>query len=120
MKCKCCGHEIEEWTKIPELNIEVSNIKEWKESYNELLKNIPKGCRLMKVWEIFKINELEIFDKIFNEKSVRYYCEQLPVDKKEKWSRWVYLNSNSNLNSYDDSLADSDDDGRVVFVRDLK
>jgi len=120
MKCKCCGHEIEEWTKIPELNIEVSQIKEWKESYNELLKNIPKGCRLMKVWEIFKINELEIFDKIFNEKSVRYYCEQLPVDKKEKWGRWVYLGGSSYLGSIDVDLAYSVGDGRVVFVRDLK
>ena len=74
----------------------------------------------MKVWEIFKINELGVFDKIFNEKSVRYYCEQLPVDKKEKWGRWVCLFGNSNSNSNGGDLAGSYGGGRVVFVRDLK
>ena len=119
-KCKECGHEIKvNLIKIPELKIELKYEK-WSESYEDLLHNIPKGFRLMKCSEFFKIAELDLLDKITKEKSIDIYLEQLPIDVKNKYSRVLYRNGDLGLSARGRDLTVSDGDGRVIFVRELK
>lgn len=110
------GYEI----KKEEL-IEVNGLKikfeEWTDSYEDLLKNIPKGFRLMTCSELFKIVELDLINKITKEKSIYIYLKQLPIDKKNKWGRGLCLSGDSYLYSSGDYLGSSNDDGRVVFVK---
>lgn len=72
MKCKTCGHEIEELIKIPELTIEVE-----RELHTEMntvsLIQVPKGFRLLELSELIFIynNYQDKFnwgeDKFFDE-----------------------------------------------------
>jgi len=119
--CKHCGAVIEgaEWLKIPELKIEVSKPKEYTKPYNEM--EIPEGCRLVKIWELFWIYESKYKDFIFGEDGyVNFACEQLDIDKKNKWSRWLCRSRYDDLFARVDNLLYADEDGRVVFVRELK
>lgn len=119
MICPHCNKETEKLIKIEELNIEVK-FEKWTESYEELLKNIPKGFRLMKVSEFFKLAELDLIDKINTEKNIYIYLEQLPIDKKNKWARVLCRYWNFDLFARDSGLADSDSGGRVIFIKDIQ
>lgn len=112
------GYEIKknELIKIKELNLEIKYEK-WTKSYNELLKNIPKGFRLMKCSELFKIEELGLLDEITEEKSIYIYLEQLPNDNKNQWSRVLYRFRGSSLGARGGDLADTNGSGRVIFAR---
>ena len=62
MKCKCCGAEIvDDWIKIPELNIEVQkNLTHKSIKFKDLV--IPKGLRLMTLQEGTYIYDNKILD----------------------------------------------------------
>lgn len=114
------GYEVKKYEliKIPELNIEIK-LEEWKKSYKELLNNIPKGFRLMKCSEIFKLVELDILDKITKEKNIFIYLDQLPIDEKNKWARVLYRGRGSGLYARNVDLAVADGSGRVLFCREV-
>ena len=105
--------------KIEELNIEIE-FKEWTKSYKELLENIPKGFRLMKCSEFFKLAELNLIDKITKEIDINIYLEQLSIDIENKWARVLCRGGDLDLYARNGGLASSDSGGRVIFVRDLK
>ena len=113
-----------EYIKIPELKIEISQLKEWTKPYNEIV--IPKDCELVNLSELLFIWENEKYRKVFfkeylaNPSYIRIWCKQLWNDKKNNWSRWLCLYGNLNLSSGSGDLAGSDGDGRVAFVRRLK
>jgi hypothetical protein len=108
--------------KIPDLNIEITQLKEWTKPYNE----IPKGFRLIRLNELLFIWENEEYRNFFfkeyfeKPKYMAIACEQLWNDKKNKKSRWVCLGRYLGLDSVDNSLQDSNADGRVVFCRSIK
>jgi hypothetical protein len=110
--------------QIPELNIEVTFMKEWTKPYNKIV--CPNGFRMIKFSEVLFIWENEEYRNIFfkdylkNPKWTAIACEQLWNDKINNYSRWVFLDRISNLGSYSSDLACSGDDGRVVFVREMK
>jgi len=97
--------------------LEITEIKDWNKPYNEI--EIPKGFRLPTIQEMFDIFEEDV-DKWLGDYKVKYnlfWCSQTRYDKLNKRSRWVFLNRNSNLNSYCDNLEGSYGVGRVAFVR---
>lgn len=100
---------------IPELNLEVK-FEKWTKSYKELLKNIPKGFRLMKCSEMFNLAELGLIDKITKGKNIYIYLEQLPTDKENNWSRVLHHNSKSS-GSWIGSLDNVYESGWVIFVK---
>ena len=101
-----------ELIEIKELNIKITKPKEYTKSYEELLKEIPKGFRLIKCSEIFKLEELGLLRDIINNCWIP--CEQLPIDKENNHSRWLCLDD-SDLSSDWDGLG-SNGGGRVIFV----
>ena len=116
-KCKHYGHELKENIKIPEMKLEITQIEKWNKSYNEI--KIPKGYRLMEVWEFFKLEKEhpKIFNKIFKEKSVEYVLAQTNSDISNSRSRWLSRNGYLVLFARGRVLASSDSVGRVFFVR---
>ena len=106
--------------KIKELGIEITKPKKWTKQYNEI--KIPKGWeRLPHVWELFQIHEGKHKEFIFGEEGwLGFPCEQLSIDKKNKWSRWFYRYEYEDLDARDGNLSYSDSDGRVCFVREIK
>lgn len=122
-KCKHCGHEIEEkkTIKMPEFNIEITEIQDWSKPYNEIIA--PKGFRKIEVWELWRILDSKYRDKVlgeYKEKSNYFWCEQTEYDKRNNYSRWLYLSRGLNLGSNNDVLAVSYSGGRVIFCRSLK
>lgn len=126
MKCEKCGQEVKEtqelkFTKYPEFGIEVSQIIDWDKPYNEI--QIPNGCRLPEVWELWRLLESEYSDKFLGKYRGEYswfWCKQTKYAKENNRSSGLYLHWGSYLGSACEDLADSDSDGRCVFVRDLK
>jgi len=106
--------------KIPELNIEVTKIQDWIKPYNEIV--IPKGFRLIEDYELMWLIRkatTKFLGKYKGEYNY-FWIAQTPYVKANNYSSGLYLNGNLGLYLYDDGLSDSDEDGRVVFVRDLK
>ena len=110
--------------KVKELKIEVSEMKEWTKPYDEIV--CPKGKRLIKFSELMFIWENEKYRKILfkeyleNPSWILIWCEQLWNDKLKNRSRWLSLGRDLVLGSNWCSLDNSDSDGRVVFVKELK
>jgi hypothetical protein len=104
--------------KIKEINIEVTKIKEWDKSYDEIKP--PKGFRLIKIWELAYILESKYCNKFlgkFKDKWNYFWCEQTKYAKKNKYACrlgrgrcgfWI-----ANWRRFGDSNAV----GRVVFVK---
>ena len=106
--------------KCKELNLEITQLKEWIKFYNEII--IPKGWRLLKTHEcIFLIEEgyknqfIGKFRKIYN----YIWVQQTNYSKKYGYSSRVYFSWYGNVYSINGDLRASDDDGRVAFCREL-
>ena len=110
--------------KIKELGIEVTYPIVWTKPYNEII--IPKGWRKIKVWELWFILDgskyMDEFLGDFNGKYNYFWCEQTDYAKNNNYASRLYLNWVLVLDSGDwgGSLSDSNDDGRVCLVRELK
>ena len=105
--------------KIKELGIEITKPKKWIKQYNEIVK--PKGWRLPHIWELFQIHESKHKDFIFGKKGwLAFACEQLSIDKENKWCRWLYRDGYGDLVAKGGSLLYSSSDGRVCFVKEIK
>ena len=109
---------------IKELSIEVTPLEKWTKPYNQI--EIPEGYRLLRLSEFLYIWENENYRNVFLKDYLDkpewkvIWLEQLWNDKRNKWSRRVYLDGSLNLESSGGNLAYSDEYGRVAFVRDLK
>ncbi len=119
MKCKHCGSEIKKpkLFKSKVLNLELTQIQDWDKPYNEI--EIPKGFRLIKVEELWKLLDSKEADSFLGNYKGEYnwfHCAQTKNDKREKWGRRLCLGRGLNLSSDDEDLASSYGDGRVVFV----
>jgi hypothetical protein len=103
-------------------DIEVSEIiKHENKTFKEI--KIPKGCRLMRVWEFAKLiesNESDEFLGEFKEQYNYFFLEQTKYAKANSLVARVYLNRDGDWDFGNDDLADSDDDGRIVFCREKK
>ena len=107
---------------IKELGIEVTKPKVWNKPYNRI--KIPKGFRLIKVWELWFILDgskylhefLGKFKGIYN----WFWCEQTTYGKKYNYASWLCVVRNLSLDSGGQNLASSDKYGRVVFVKEKK
>ena len=119
MKYKTCGAEMpkkQKTLKIKELGIEITAPKKWAGPYNEIKK--PKGWRLPHVWELFQIHESKHKEFVFGEDGyLAFPCEQLSVDKKKQWSRWLCRYGGDGLYAWSEGLLGSDSNGRVIFVK---
>src|SRR3990167_184493 len=110
--------------KIKELGIEVTYPIVWTKPYNEII--IPKGWRKIEIWELwFILDGSKYMDKFlgkFKGEFNYFWCEQADYAKKKNYSSRLYLSRNLNLASryWNVNLSYSDEDGRVVFARDLK
>ncbi len=124
--CLSCGQEVKEtgelkFTEYPEFGIEVSQIIDWDKPYNEIV--VPEGCRLMDVWELWRLLESKYSDAFLGAYKGKYnyfWCEQTKYAKENNYSSGLSLYWYSYLLSYYEDLASSHSYGRVAFVRDLK
>jgi hypothetical protein len=108
-----------ETKKIKELNIRITKPEIWIKPYKDIV--IPKGMRLIKVWELFWIFESKYKDFLFSEKGwLDFACKQLDCDIKNNYSRWVYRSGDGDLVAGGGSLLSASSDGRVVFVKGAK
>jgi hypothetical protein len=103
-------------------DIEVSKIiKHENKTFKEI--NIPKGCRLMRIWEFAKLIESSESDKFLGEFKGQcnyFFLEQTKYAKANNHTSRAYLYGGGDWCSGNDDLACSDDDGRVVFCREKK
>ena len=96
----------------------IPKILDWDKPYNEIV--IPKGMRLIKLWELFKLLDSKYSDKFlgnYKGKWNYFWCEQTKYAKLNNRSSGLCLVRGLDLYSGDVSLAYSDDCGRVVFVK---
>ena len=123
-RCKTCGHEIEpkmETMKIKEFNLEITKPITWTKTFGEIV--IPKGFRLFKLWELWRLLESKYGDEFLGEFKGQcnyFFCEQTKYAKKKNFLSGLYLYGVLDLYSISDSLAGSSGSGRVAFCRDLK
>jgi len=104
-----------------ELKIELNPIKEWIKPYNEIKP--PKGWRLIELWELFFLEKNGYFDKLLGKFKGKYnyiLTAQTNWAKENNKSSGLVVDRDGLLGSYWNSLVDSNSDGRVAFVRDLK
>ena len=101
-------------------NLEWSEIKKWNKTFREI--KIPKGWRLPKITELLEVYETEKaekFDKEYKKKWHWIYCQQTKFAKENNYLSRVCFDWGGDVDSYYDVLRDSDDDGRVVFCREI-
>jgi len=106
--------------KCKELNLEITPLKEWTKPYNEIV--IPKGWRLLKTHECIFLIEEGYRDELIGKfkKDCNYiYVQQTNYAKKNNYLSMVYFNRRGSVNSYNDDLQNSNDNGRVAFCREL-
>jgi len=106
--------------KCKELNLEITPLKEWTKPYNEIV--IPKGWRLLKTHECIFLIEEGYRDELIGKfkKDCNYiYVQQTNYAKKNNYLSMVYFNRRGSINSYNDDLQNSNDNGRVAFCREL-
>jgi hypothetical protein len=103
-------------------NIEVSEIiKHENKTFKEI--SIPKGCRLMRIWEFAKLIESKESDEFLGEFKGQYnyfFLEQTKYAKANSFIVGACLYGGGAWNYDNGSLANSSDDGRVVFCREKK
>jgi hypothetical protein len=103
-------------------DIEVSEIiKHENKTFKEI--KMPKGCRLMRIWEFAKLIESDESDEFlgeFKEQYKYFFLEQTKYGKANSLIARAYLRRDGNWNSSYDDLTGSDDDGQVVFCREKK
>jgi hypothetical protein len=103
-------------------DIEVSEIiKHENKTFKEI--SMPKGCRLMRIWEFAKLIESDESDEFLGEFKGQYnyfFLEQTKYAKANNYLFRAYLNSVGDWSARDGNLADSNGDGRVVFCREKK
>lgn len=108
--------------KIPELNIEVTYPEVWPKPYNEIV--IPEGWELIDLgrlwWIIDSSPYSDEFLGKFKGKYNSFWCKQTKWAKTHSYASGLYLNRDLYLYSYNDDLAGSYEDGRVVFCRPIK
>jgi hypothetical protein len=113
MKCPYCKKEINEEF------IEVENFRIYK--WSKPIKDfpMPKGFRMAEEKEF-----IDLYDSGFKieEYPVVYFTKNSSkLNIKNGWSlSRLYLNRSLDLNSGNYDLADSDDDGRVVCIKEMK
>jgi len=103
--------------------LKVSNIIKWTKPYDEII--VPRGCRLIKQWELFKLLEedYEIADEFLGDYKGKYnlfWTEQSRFAKSYNYTSGLYLGGGLYLSSGNEDLAYSDVGGRVVFVKEVK
>jgi hypothetical protein len=103
-------------------DIEVSEIiKHENKTFKEI--SIPKGCRLMRIWEFAKLIESDERDEFLGEFKGQYnyfFLEQTKYGKANSFIARAYLSRGGGWSSNDDDWASSDNSGRVVFCREKK
>ena len=106
--------------KIKELGIEITepqNIK--KIPYNEI--KIPKGYRMIKLWEMFWLHDSKYRDFVFGEEGwLIFACDQLSIDKKNNWARWLYRDWDDWISARGGDLLNSSEGGWVCFVKEIE
>jgi len=96
------------------------------DTFNKTSKLIPKGKRLPYLWELFYILEDEKIRKLLSPKEdwLFFWTKQNQWDKEKNRLSGLNLSRNLDMDSdwhaSDGSLSNSYDDGRVVFVENLK
>lgn len=104
--------------KIKEINIETTKIKEWTKPYNKI--KVPKGFRLIKIWELIYILESKYCDRFlgkFKDSWNCFWCEQNKYSKENNLACGVDRSRFGSWDAYWDRFDYSDDFGRVVFVK---
>jgi len=103
-------------------DIEVSEIiKHENKTFKEI--SIPKGCRLMRIWEFAKLIESDERDEFLGEFKGQYnyfFLEQTKYGKANSFIARACLCRNGGWGSGNGDLACSNDNGRVVFCREKK
>lgn len=124
MKCKTCGHE----TKA-ELIFEMEGMTittpQVAKTYQDAKNLCPKGYRLPTRWELCRIFEKMENRKKLSDGSYIFFWSSLIEDK---YVRGLCLDRDLDVFSYYDGLTNSDDggldgsndNGRVVFVKEMK
>ena len=111
MKCKTCGHELEEKDFIEVKNF---RIYKWSKPVKDFI--MPKGYRIAEEKEF-----IDLYDSGFEIEKypVVYFTKnRSKLNIKNGWSlSRLYLDRDLNLYSIGGNLAYSDDDGRVVCVK---
>jgi hypothetical protein len=100
------------------LDLTITKIIDWNKPYNEIV--IPKGFRLIKVWELMKLLESKERDKFLDSYKSKYnwfWCEQTTYAKANNYFSWLYMDGDLYIGSNSEYLASSYSDGRVVFVK---
>lgn len=112
MKCKTCGHELEDYKIIKEGKKEF-RIYKWEDKpFNEF--KIPKGFRICEFQEVNKLIEDKLI-KYSGDWEVFFTKHFNKMYQKKGISR-LYLVENV-LYSINDYLTNSNFDGRVVVVK---
>jgi len=103
-------------------DIEVSEIiKHENKTFKEI--KMPKGCRLMRIWEFAKLIESDESDEFLGEFKGLYgyvFLEQTKYAKANNYLFRVYLGGGGGWGAHDGGLACSSNDSRVVFCREKK
>jgi hypothetical protein len=103
-------------------DIEVSEIiKHENKTFKEI--SIPKGCRLIRIWEFAKLIESDESDEFLGEFKGQYnyfFLEQTKHGKANSFVARAFLDRVGDWGSDSVNLAYSNDNGRVVFCREKK
>lgn len=86
-------------------------------TYKEAKNNCPKGFRLPKRWELFKIFEDKKNRKRLSDGKYMFFWSSLIEDG---YIRSLYINGYCYLNSSGCGTGRSDDDGRVIYIKEDK
>jgi len=108
-----------------QLKLEIEKLQKQLAELENQIKEIsmPKGCRLMRIWEFAKLIESDESDEFlgeFKEQYKYFFLEQTKYGKANSLIARAYLRRDGNWNSSYDDLTGSDDDGQVVFCREKK
>ncbi len=124
MKCKECGHEIQEninWVSIPELNIEVSKELNQKDICMKDVK-IPTGMRVLTLQEINYITSSKKYSKLIKFEDCEFFKQIFKINERKYPYSVLYLCRGRvlDLDARYDDLAYSYSNGRVRFCREIK
>lgn len=111
--CKTCGHELQEseLLEIEGLTITKPLVAT---TYEEAKKLCVTEFRLPTRWELFKIFEKMENRKKLSDGGYMFFWSSLVENN---CVRGLYLYRNLDVDSDDDDLAYSNDDGRCIFIK---